>query len=721
MPAPLVDCPEIERWQALFDDAFSADERDGYERHLETCPACQERLDRIEECGDDLRQLARRVGDPTVVPADPVLRHVRERLHETIGPDRPAATETVDLYFLRPSVRPDLLGMLGDYEVLEVIGAGGMGVVLKAFEPGLNRMVAIKVMAAAVAGSATARRRFTRKAQAAAAVCHEHIVAVHGVHETDELPYLVMQYVAGESLQARLDRVGPLKLAEVLRIGSQTASGLAAAHAQGLIHRDIKPANLLLEAWEGEAPAEPGRQGSAGASPSQHGGRVKITDFGLARMVDDVSLTQNGVVAGTPEYMAPEQARGEAVDHRSDLFSLGSVLYAACTGASPFQGATALAVLRQVCEQEPVSPRTLNPEVPAWLEALILRLLAKNPADRFQSASEVAALLEGYLAHLRQPATVPAPPVPPPPAGTRSGRRLSWLLPAVLVLAPLGVGIALWLAGALTETDPTREYAQEYYQSLKGPVSPPGFELFGPDADQLVHYEPEGLRITMPLGYPEMRKAAGVNIPLVARGDFEITVRFEILQEPDPDKAGAQQTRATLDAVLDRAGELPGSNVATLSRRVRTPGGYQFLIWRRLWVPEDGKHDEVGRGFPTGAKSGRLRMARTGSDLVYWASEGSSTEFKRLDTYSFGKEDLKSVRLLGSTGGPTAALDVRFTDLTIRADSLPNRPESGASPPKPEQKGWLALGLILALVIAAVLGLGLWLHARQRRRSSHKP
>src|SRR5262249_603573 len=156
-----------------------------------------------------------------------------------------------------------------------------------------------------------ARRRFTREAKAAAAVCHEHIVAVHGVHELEGLPYLVMQYVPGESLQARIDRTGPLEVAEIVRIGTQTPSALAAAHAQGLMPRAMKPANLLLE----------------------HGlARVKITDFGLARSVDDVGLTQEGVVAGTPEYMAPEQARAEPVDPRADLFSLGSVLYAMCTG-----------------------------------------------------------------------------------------------------------------------------------------------------------------------------------------------------------------------------------------------------------------------------------------------------------------------------------------------------------------------------------------------------
>ncbi len=434
MVAPL-DCPGMECWDALFRNALPEDQREDFERHLESCPACQERLDRPEEFGALLRKRARRVGDPTVTPPDPTLSQVLERLHGVKSPLHAAAADPADLYFLRPTDRPDLLGTLGNYEVQEVIGQGGMGVVLKAFDPALHRLVAIKVMAAAVAGSATARRRFTREAQAAAAVCHDHVVAVHGVHEADGLPYLVMQYVPGESLQARLDCTGPLEVVEVVRIGMQTASGLAAAHAQGLIHRDIKPANLLLE------------NGLA---------RVKISDFGLARMADDVRLTQSGVLAGTPEYMAPEQARGEAVDHRADLFSLGSVLYATCTGRPPFRGSSTVAVLRRVSDEEPQPVRSLNPEVPAWLETVVMRLLAKDPARRFQSAAEVAALLEGYLAHLRQPEMVPAPVLPPSPFGVQTTTpvpsrlvkrfpRRYWL-PALVLLSLLGLGGALWLA-----------------------------------------------------------------------------------------------------------------------------------------------------------------------------------------------------------------------------------------------------------------------------------
>src|SRR5262249_54877775 len=226
----------------------------------------------------------------------------------------------------------DALGRIGHYHVLAVNGRGGMGMVLKAFDKELQRVVAIKVMAPHLAATGMARKRFRREAQAAAAVRDEHVIDIHAVEEVNGLPYLVMEYVSGISLQDRLDQSGPLELKEILRIGMQTASGLAKAHAQGLIHRDIKPSNILLEN---------GVQ------------RVKITDFGLARAVDDASLTQSGVIAGTPQYMAPEQARGEAVDQRADLFSLGSVLYAMCTGRPPFRASSWMAVLKRVCDDTP--------------------------------------------------------------------------------------------------------------------------------------------------------------------------------------------------------------------------------------------------------------------------------------------------------------------------------------------------------------------------------
>ena len=182
-------------------------------------------------------------------------------------------------------------------------------------------------------------------------------MAIHCVAEWQGTPYLVMPYERGVSLQKRIHDQGPLELREILRIGMQTAAGLAAAHAQGLVHRDVKPANILLD--EGVE-------------------RVTLTDFGLARAVDDASLTRNGVLAGTPQYMSPEQARGQAVDVRSDLFSLGSVLYAMCTGRSPFRADSSYGVLRLITDDEPTPVREINPEIPEWMCSIIAKLMSKT-------------------------------------------------------------------------------------------------------------------------------------------------------------------------------------------------------------------------------------------------------------------------------------------------------------------------------------------------------
>ncbi|HUT91553.1 MAG TPA: protein kinase [Thermoguttaceae bacterium] len=327
--------------------------------------------------------------------------------------------EEISLDFLQPSDTPHSLGRLGQYEVREVVGRGGMGVVLKANDTKLNRIVAVKVLAPELASNATARTRFVREAQAVAAVSHHHVVTIYAVEE-DPLPYLVMEFIDGQSLQQKIDRQGQFPLREILRIGHQIAGGLAAAHGQGIIHRDIKPANILL----------------------QNGiERVQITDFGLARAVDDVAITRTGEVAGTPQFMSPEQAQGQPVDHRSDLFSLGSVLYTMCTGRPPFRADTTVAVLRRICDDTARPIREVNPDVPEWLVEIVARLLAKQPEDRFETAAEVAELLGKHLAHVQDPGSTPFPDGLPAVRGTRTGRarrRRFWLAAAMILLAAVG-------------------------------------------------------------------------------------------------------------------------------------------------------------------------------------------------------------------------------------------------------------------------------------------
>jgi serine/threonine protein kinase len=314
-----------------------------------------------------------------------------------------------------------MLGRLGRYDIEKIIGSGGMGIVLKAHDSELNRPIAIKLLAPHLSHVGAARERFAREGRAAAAVVHEHVVAIYNVEADGTLPFLTMQYVPGHSLQARVDENGPLRVEEILRIGLQAASGLAAAHAHGLVHRDVKPSNILLEDTVE---------------------RAILTDFGLARAIDDASLTQTGIIAGTPHYMSPEQASGGDIGARSDLFSLGSVLYFMATGHPPFRAPSALAVLHRICREDHRPVRYWNKDIPDHLSDTIDRLLEKKPARRFASAEEVRDRLALLLSHVQQ-------------FGASRRRFSTWrsrrgrrkLMAAFsLTAAAVVTGIAVWLA-----------------------------------------------------------------------------------------------------------------------------------------------------------------------------------------------------------------------------------------------------------------------------------
>lgn len=341
--------------------------------HVENCEECRERLAAMagpDSIDDETRNLL------NAYPWDELSAC---RSHETNASS--ANENTLSLDFLSPPSHPEMLGRLGRYEIERLIGSGGMGIVLKAFDTELNRPVAIKVLAQHLCTSGPARKRFEREARAAAAVVDEHVVAIHNVEVDGTTPFIVMQFVPGESLQERVDREGPLPAKEVLRIGLQAAAGLAAAHEQGVIHRDIKPGNILLENTVD---------------------RALVTDFGLARTVDDASLTRTGTIAGTPHYMSPEQAGAEAIDHRSDLFSLGCVLYFAATGRPPFRADKAMGVLHRICTDRHRSVRAVNTDIPYEVSDLIDELLQKKPARRAQSANAVRSQLSSLLAAMQE-------------------------------------------------------------------------------------------------------------------------------------------------------------------------------------------------------------------------------------------------------------------------------------------------------------------------------
>ena len=421
---------------------------------------------------------------------------------------QPIAVQSV-LDRLAPTDDPYRLGRLGNYEISGVIGVGGMGVVLKAHDPSLERVVAVKVMAPGLANNERARKRFAREAKAAAAVLHPNVVPIYCVSGDDEIPHLVMAYVRGGSLQTRLDEQGPLPLVEVLRLGSQVAAGLSAAHEQGLVHRDIKPENILLE--EGVE-------------------RVTITDFGLARAVDDNSVTQLGGIAGTPQYMSPEQARGDRIDQQSDLFSLGSVLYALCTGCPPFRDETSYGVMRKIIDEEPTPIRELNPKIPVWIESLVERLMAKERCDRFSSSREVHELLEGCLRHLQQPSANPVP------SGLRKSKRI--LLKENMLKVIIGTGVlAVGIFGVFLVTQATRPYSPTNFGTF--------FDLYNDPIERLDWTEAETTisgRVTIGDRQRILGSWQVVDVPLhwQIRGESEHQGQWYIFDE---DQYAARDTR----------------------------------------------------------------------------------------------------------------------------------------------------------------------------------
>ncbi|HVX11374.1 MAG TPA: protein kinase [Pirellulales bacterium] len=425
--ADFANCPDQNTLERLLEGFLPDDTAVDLEHHLLGCPRCchvarslrfanEPKLDAIARTAAELAdeqaviEIADRVG---------MLRLPdRSTVHgETLSSGNENTLEGWDFgQILSPPESEEELGRFGAYRVLRVLGAGGMGLVWEAEDTQLRRRVALKVMKPSLAKLREHRERFLREARAAAAIDHSHIVTVYQVGEHRGLPFLAMQLLHGETLTDTLRREGALPEAECLRVGRQMAEALAVAHRRGLIHRDIKPANTWLEA---------------------DGGWVKLVDFGLAQATADEShLTQTGVILGTPAFMSPEQARGDAVDPRSDLFSLGAVLYRMATGVGPFDGPNMLAVLTSLALRTPAPPRQINPAISPEFSDLIMRLLAKTQGDRPASAEAVVEAIRAIEQNARRPAKASNVQ----PSGQRR-RRWPWVVAAAAAAAGLLAGI----------------------------------------------------------------------------------------------------------------------------------------------------------------------------------------------------------------------------------------------------------------------------------------
>ncbi|WP_010584477.1 WD40 repeat domain-containing serine/threonine protein kinase [Schlesneria paludicola] len=420
-------CPESIELRQLLDGTLSGDRQQACTDHMDSCHGCQVKLEGIATEGTNLSQIVESLHESQVSPVSgywQAAKSLEEAVRETFVPEAPVRRRDASLEFLQPPSDSAYIGRLAQFDVMRVLGRGGMGLVLEAFDTRLQRNVAIKVLDPDLAGDEVSRQRFCREARAAASISHENVVAVHQVERAGEvgLPYLVMQLISGESLEQRLTREKRLPLREIVRISTQVAHGLAAAYSQGLIHRDIKPGNILLE--------------------DSHDS-VKLTDFGLARAAEDVKLTRTGFVSGTPLYMAPEQAMGDEADHRSDLFSLGAIMYEMCAGQPPFTGNSALAILRQISDTKHRPLRELNPQTPEWLAETIDQLLAKKPEDRIQTAHHLAELLEFHLALMKTSEDLPTVCKIEQEKESKRNRRIAVAIGAVFSLLGLFGGVFL--------------------------------------------------------------------------------------------------------------------------------------------------------------------------------------------------------------------------------------------------------------------------------------
>ena len=398
------DCPNQELLKRLCDGQLSGQHETRMVAHIDQCTECQIELDLLQASANEWIKYAA-TSSPTTYSNSLTTRldKIKSDRADLVG-SASADSKASRFQDLTPWFDPmedagqtsnqgPIIGRIAEFDLLELIGRGGMGAVFKAFDRKLERLVALKVMAPSLLADPNSSKRFLREARSAAGISHPNAVAVHSVGENRGLPYLVMEFVEGESLHELLQRTPRLPLDASLAIVEQLAKALAAAHKTGVIHRDVKPANVLIES---DTKA------------------IKLTDFGLARTAGN-SLTSTGLLMGTPGFLAPEQLTSADVDHRVDLFSLGSVLYLLCAGKVPFDGPSAHAIMTKISQEEPTPIQELEPTLPPAIADLVGQLLQKNPEHRPESASQVAALIGAFRSSAaNQVDTQPATPIPSP-------------------------------------------------------------------------------------------------------------------------------------------------------------------------------------------------------------------------------------------------------------------------------------------------------------------
>jgi eukaryotic-like serine/threonine-protein kinase len=418
------------------------------------------------------------------------------------------------------------------YAVGELLGRGGMAEVYLATDRVLDRPVAFKVLGGWLANDVMFVERFRREALAAARISHPNLVAVFDAGSEDGVDYIVMEHVPGETLADVLRREGRLHPDRAIRIAASVADALEVAHAARIVHRDVKPANVML-------------------TPD---GRTKLMDLGIARSIDGESITHASSILGTAGYISPEQARGDPVDHRSDIYSLGCVLYEMLTGSQPFEAQDPLAVAYKHVHEVPVSPTALEPSIPPALEAVTLRAMEKEPAARFQSAAELTSALDDRTVPMAPiPATTPVPPVaattPLPAARTDALPRRVDRARRRRPLVPLFLGlVALALLGGLAFA----LFAGDRPSGRAGPGATPSSPSSPPPSPSPSSPSPT------PLPADSVQEAAAALQSVVAQGVSDGTITDKAAEEIQKgiDESLHEFTGGDTDKALEKLGDL---------------------------------------------------------------------------------------------------------------------------------------------------------------------
>jgi tetratricopeptide (TPR) repeat protein/tRNA A-37 threonylcarbamoyl transferase component Bud32 len=526
---------------------------------------------------------------------------------------------------------------LGPYRLLDQLGAGGMATVYKAYHAAMDRYVAIKVLPRHLARDSNFRARFQQEARVIARLEHRHILPVYDAAEEDGIPYLVMRYTDGGDLNGLL--AGGITLARTIELLAQVAEALGYAHRQGVIHRDVKPANVLI-----------GRDGDA-----------LLADFGIAKIYEDtLQLTGEGNMVGTPAYMAPEQLQGKSVDARTDIYALGVVLYQSLTGECPFVAETPLAVAMMHIHNPLRPPSQLKQDIPASIERVILRAMAKNPADRFQTAEEMAEALRAALVArpsdvmaLASPAPAPAsaipavpPAAPPTPAvdpllaapatldvGTpqRAGTRTWWFaglgLVALVVIAAL---VFILMRGAADSGTASGTSSTEQVASTgAGPT-----RVLPEDIRQALDTAMRQLDVSDGRAALETLKPALAAHPddpnlLAARGIADAIYSGNDVAKADIDRALSLDANNPLAyyarGYLNQKTDKPDEAIADFTRAIELDPGFARAYYQRSRVLNYPKNDFAGerrdldRAIELDPDLITARMARAGA--LYYASE----------------------------------------------------------------------------------------------------